>query len=248
MSTKNRQQYRDSRKEGQLDDQKENLVSLSGFAYHYLVDQIIRGSIKYGDKLNIKQLSHDLQMSTMPIRDALKQLAIERLVIIKPRSSCVVRTPTKKEVLESLEARKMIELYVARTIYASVERAELTVLKEIVERMVMTLPHGNEEPESIQRQKQLYIELDREFHTAFCALAKNSFISKYYREVNLNLSMRFRYDVGLESSPFNTLEVHKGIVNYLEMHSADLINLMELHLDMSYHHIVNGGLFKQLPE
>jgi len=220
--------------------------SLSEFAYQYLVDQIITGAIRYGDKLNIKQLAAELNVSTMPIRDALKQLATEQLVIIKPRSSCIVRTPTKRDVLESLEARKMIELHVARSIYPYVKTEDLSTLKELVEKMSLTLPEGSETLETLQEKKLAYVELDREFHTAFCALANNMFITKFYREVNMSLSMRFRYEVGLEYSPFNTLDVHKGIVNYLEMHSADVVGLLESHLAMSYYHIVNGGLFKKL--
>lgn len=222
--------------------------SLSEYVYEYLADQIIKGAIRYGEKLNIKQLAAEMNVSTMPVRDALKQLAAEQLVIIKPRSSCVVRTPRKAEVLESLEARKMIELHVARSIYSVVNLEEITILKEIVENMARTLPTGDESPGVLRAKKLEYIELDREFHTAFCSLAKNSFITKFYREVNMNLSMSFRYEVGLEYSTFNTLDVHKGIVNYLEMHSADVIGLLESHLTMSYHHIINGGLFKKLPE
>jgi DNA-binding GntR family transcriptional regulator len=222
--------------------------SLSGYIYQILADQIIKGAIRYGEKLNIKQLAAEMSVSTMPVRDALKQLEAERLVIIKPRSSCLVRTPRKVEVLESLEARRMVEVHVARSIYAIVEVEELSMLKEIVENMTKTLPTGDESSEVLREKKLQYIELDRKFHTEFCNLANNSFITKFYREVNMNLSMRFRYEVGLEYSTFNTIEVHRGIVNYLEMHSADVVGLVESHLAMSYHHIINGGLFKKLPD
>jgi DNA-binding GntR family transcriptional regulator len=222
--------------------------SLSEYVYSYLADKIIRGIIRYGEKLNIKQLASEMNVSTMPVRDALKQLAAEQLVIIKPRSSCVVRTPRKAEVLESLEARRMIELHVARTIYSHVKDEEIYILKEIVYSMAKTLPTGKESPEKLRAKKLQYIELDREFHTAFCNLANNSFITKFYREVNMNLSMSFRYEVGLEYSTFNTLDVHRSIVNYLEMHSADVVGLLETHLSLSYHHIINGWLFKKLPD
>jgi DNA-binding GntR family transcriptional regulator len=222
--------------------------SLSEYIYQRLADQIIKGTIRYGEKLNIKQLAAAMNVSTMPVRDALKQLAAEQLVIIKPRSACVVRTPRKAEVLESLEARRMIELHVARSIYSVVKAEELYILKEIVENMAKTLPTGEETPEILRMEKLQYIELDREFHTAFCNLANNTFITKFYREVNMNLSMSFRYEVGLEYSTFNTLDVHRSIVNYLEMHSADVVGLLESHLALSYHHIINGRLFKKLPD
>lgn len=222
--------------------------SLSDLAYQYLVNKIINGSIRYGTKLNIKQLAGELNISTMPIRDALKQLAIEQIVTIKPRSSCIVRTPSKKEVLESLEARKMIELHVARSIYPSVLSEELFILKEIIEDMSRVLPSGDETVEMVHEKKLAYIDLDRKFHTAFCDLAKNSFVTKFYRELNISLSMSFRYEVGSEHSPFHTFDIHKSIVTYLEMHSADVIGLLESHLSMSYHNIINGELFKKLSD
>ena len=222
--------------------------SLSDLAYQYLVNQIINGTIRYGDKLNIKQLAGELNISTMPIRDALKQLAIEQIVTIKPRSSCVVRTPSKKEVLESLEARKMIELFVAKSIYPYVKIEELSTIKEIIRDMSQTLPVGNDTEDLIHKKKLTYIDLDRKFHTAFCDLANNSFITKFYRELNITISMSFRYEVSSEHSPFNTFEIHKRIVKYLEIHSADVIGLLESHLTMSYHNIINGELFKKLSD
>ena len=232
----------------ELNEKGTTTGSLSDLAYQYLVNQIIDGTIRYGDKLNIKQLAGELHISTMPIRDALKQLAIEQIVTIKPRSSCIVRTPSKKEVLESLEARKMIELYVAKSIYPYVHTEELLTIKEIIVEMSQTLPLENETKDLIHKKKLAYIDLDRKFHTAFCDLANNSFITKFYRELNITISMSFRYEVSSDHSPFNTFEIHNRIVNYLEIHSADVIGLLESHLTMTYHNIINGELFKKLSD
>ena len=48
--------------------------SLSDVVYEHLSKQIIEGSIRYGEKLNIKAISEQLNVSTMPVRDALKKL------------------------------------------------------------------------------------------------------------------------------------------------------------------------------
>ncbi len=229
-------------------EHNENSSSLSQQVYTYLVDRIIKGYIHYGEKLSIKKIAAELNVSTMPIRDAMKQLESEQLVIVKPRSSCIVRTPSKTDILQSLEARKMIELHVARTIYSGISVPELKPLVEIVERMSAFVEVSLSDVKSSDALKLAYIELDRDFHTTFCSLAKNSFIDKFYRETSLHLSMSFRYEVGLEHSVFQTYEVHRAIVGYLKEKSANVINLVNAHLDLSYHHIVNGELFQKLPD
>ncbi|OQY32111.1 MAG: hypothetical protein B6241_11795 [Spirochaetaceae bacterium 4572_59] len=231
-----------------MDHAKEE--SLSEQVYKYLVDQIIKGVISYGDRLSIKGIAAELNVSTSPIRDAIKQLEAEQFVIVKPRSSCIVKTPSKSEILQVLEARKMIELHVARTIYADISIEELKPLEEIVERMVQIVEnsHENPNPDDLNNRKMAYIELDREFHTTFCGLAKNAIIDKFYREINMNLSMSLRYRLGLDQSFIHTLEKHKTMLHYLKIHSADILNLLQAHLELSCHNIISGENYQELPD
>ena len=154
--------------------------SLSDRVYEYLSKQIIEGNIKYGEKLNIKVISEQLNVSTMPVRDALKKLEMENIVRIKPRSNCIVAFPTKKSILDAAEMRELLELHAAKLIYQTITASELRPINEIVGNMEK-LTKGSPTKDQTNR----YIYLDLLFHTELCNLAGNEYLIKFYREVNL---------------------------------------------------------------
>lgn len=158
--------------------------SLVDKVYEYLLKKIIEGELKYGDALNIKKLSDELAVSTMPVREALKRLEYEKIVEIKPRSSCQIRVPSKREIREIYELREVLELYSIRKFREQYDSAKLARIRDITEQMELV----EKEPEDeVKIKKAVY--LDREFHTEICKLADNSQLNAFYYQLNLHLNM-----------------------------------------------------------
>jgi DNA-binding GntR family transcriptional regulator len=217
--------------------------SLSQQVYDYLSEQIIQGRLSYGQRISMKQIGGELNVSTMPIRDALKRLEMENVVEVKPRSSCYVKVPTKKAVLDSVEARSVIETHALGKILPVVKNDLLGSLRDLVRRM-------EEEFEVYSRTGDLrqYIELDRLFHREIVSLAGNEYLQRFYREVNMHLNMQYRYGIG---APFNvelTLQDHKDLVRYLAENSRKAVEVLKEHLDRSYRNIISGKKFQSLPD
>lgn len=158
--------------------------SLVDKVYDYLLKKIIEGELKYGDALSIKKLSEELAVSTMPVREALKRLEYERIVEIKPRSSCQIRVPSKMEIREIYEVREVLELYAIRKFLEHHDASRLTRITEITEQMRTVV----EEPDGVIRLKKATY-LDREFHTEICKLADNSQLNSVYYQLSLHLNM-----------------------------------------------------------
>ena len=59
--------------------------SLADLAYERLRDRLLMLEIKPGDLLNDEQLAKDLEIGRTPVREALKRLELDRLVITYPR-------------------------------------------------------------------------------------------------------------------------------------------------------------------
>ena len=100
-----------------------------------LLDQIVTGTIKYGDSISIKRIAAELNVSTMPVREAVKRLEFEQVVSIKPRSSCRVRKPSRKMIREVCELREVLELYAVSKSLSRVGPESLGQLRRIVDRM-----------------------------------------------------------------------------------------------------------------
>ena len=215
--------------------------SLSDVVYEHLSKQIIEGNIKYGEKLNIKGISEQLNVSTMPVRDALKKLEMENIVRIKPRSNCIVAIPTKKSILDAVDMRELLELHAVKLAYRKISENDLQPIREIVDEM-KTIIEGAPSGDTINR----YIYLDFLFHTELCKLAGNDYLEKFYREVNLHLNMTFIYRIGIPPDIKESFADHKQIAKKLAENSPESLALLEDHLNRSRDHIIRGDLFDSL--
>ena len=216
-------------------------LSLSDRVYDYLSNQIIDGKIKYGEKLNIKAISEQLRVSTMPVRDALKKLEMENVVRIKPRSNCIVAVPTKKSILDAFAMRELLEMHAAHLIYRRVNAEDLEVLRRIVGDM-QTIARGRQTNDKVK----LYIHYDLLFHTELCALARNEYLQKFYREVNLHLNMAFIYHIGVRPDIYRTFEDHRRVLELFANNSPEALELLEKHLEHSKSNIMHGEVFRSL--
>jgi DNA-binding GntR family transcriptional regulator len=215
--------------------------SLSDVVYEHLSKQIIEGKIRYGEKLSIKAISEQLNVSTMPVRDALKKLEIDNIVQIKPRSNCFVTIPTKKSILDAVEMREVLELHAVKLALRRISEKDMQPIREIVDEMEKII-EGAPSGDDINR----YIYLDLLFHTELCKLAGNDYLQKFYREVNLHLNMTFIYRIGIPPDINESFADHKRIEKKMSKNSPESIELLEDHLERSRGHITQGELFRSL--
>ena len=83
--------------------------SLSKAVYDDFYRQILSGKLKPGERITETQISESMIISRAPVREALKRLAEEGLVILIPRSGCYVTEPTPSEIDELYEIRQRLE-------------------------------------------------------------------------------------------------------------------------------------------
>ena len=79
-----------------------------------LRDQIVDGVRAPGSRLVERELAASLDVSRVPVREALQTLASEGLVTPRPRSWAVVRTFTDRDLLDLVEVRSAIEVLTVR--------------------------------------------------------------------------------------------------------------------------------------
>lgn len=223
-----------------MEEESDNIIiekrSLAEQVYIYLCNSISNGKLKYGDTINTKRLAEELQISMMPVREALKRLEMEGVVEIRPRSMCLLRTPTQKEILDAIAAREMFEIYSVKSIYASIENERLDVLREIIGKMKAVI---TEEPVNLKK----YIKYDWQFHKDLCGLANNQFVDKFYKELNIHLNMDYMYDIGITPNLSQTFKDHIDLVEALAAHSAGAVDIIERHLRISRQNILSGRFF-----
>ena len=71
--------------------------------------RIRSGEYKVGEKLSENLLATEFNCSRMPVREALKHLEQDGLVVIQPKSGTYVREYSQEEISNALEIRAYLE-------------------------------------------------------------------------------------------------------------------------------------------
>ncbi|MCX6955081.1 MAG: GntR family transcriptional regulator [Verrucomicrobia bacterium] len=156
----------------------------SDIAYDHIRKKILSGEYPPGQALMTKDLSMEIGVSRTPVRDALRQLEADGLVIIRAHLGASVKTMDLKEYRELCGMRLALESYAAglaaghRTVADLQEiKFALASMRKLTEKIVAA---KDEEP--------LLAELSREdvrFHIAIMSAAKSDLIKKEILRLHL---------------------------------------------------------------
>lgn len=77
-----------------------------------LRDSILSGQRRPGDRLIERDIADEFAVSRLPVREAIRQLLTEGLLIARPRSWAVVRQFTEEDVRDLAQVRDVLEILV----------------------------------------------------------------------------------------------------------------------------------------
>jgi DNA-binding GntR family transcriptional regulator len=89
-------------------------LSMADRAYLSLREGIIGGQYPIGSRMRERELSAELDVSRVPIREAIAQLESEGLVVTQPRRGAVVRQLTLEDIDELFDVRLSLEVLATR--------------------------------------------------------------------------------------------------------------------------------------
>jgi DNA-binding GntR family transcriptional regulator len=121
-----------------------NALSLRQRVLETVRTAIISGDIKPGSKLTEELFSEQMGVSRGPVREALRELELEGLIITTPYKGTEVLDISDREVFELLmPIRLVIEEFGFRCAVERMSSEDLTNLKNIVERMARAAERGD---------------------------------------------------------------------------------------------------------
>ena len=137
---------------------------------------ILNGELKPGDQLIESAIANQMQVSRGPVRDALKQLENEGLVMNIPRKGTFVRNMNKDDFKQIYELRAYLESLAIRLAIEKLdENPELvSSLKNIAKQIGEA---------SKEENVTLIADLDVEFHRAICESSKNQYLIEAWMRI-----------------------------------------------------------------
>lgn len=104
-------------------------LPLRDVVFNTLRQAILRGELKPGERLMEIQLANKLGVSRTPIREAIRKLELEGLVLMIPRKGAEVAEITEKSLKDVLEIRRALEDLAVRLACEKITKEELAELK-----------------------------------------------------------------------------------------------------------------------
>jgi DNA-binding GntR family transcriptional regulator len=151
-------------------------------AYKQIKGKIITVKMPPGSVINEAQLMDELALGRTPIREAIKQLQMEDLVMVTPRKGMYVADIAVTDLLQIFEVRVELESFAARLATKRISENEIKELQRL----------ANEYQETNLSDKEALIKLDGDFHSLLVKATNNKFLIKQ-TEYYYNLSLRIWY-------------------------------------------------------
>ena len=104
---------------------------------------ILSGELKPGSKLTEQDLAAELEVSRTPIREAIRQLEVERLVSRTPFVGVTVTRLSPEEVIELLDIREVLEGLVARLATRNMDSVHLQRLRKSLQQLAASAKKGD---------------------------------------------------------------------------------------------------------
>lgn len=130
-------------------------LPLRDVVFNTLRQAILKGELKPGERLMEIQLANKLGVSRTPVREAIRKLELEGLVLMIPRKGAEVAEITEKSLKDVLEVRKALE-----------ELAVQLACERITKEEVEELAKAGEDFKKVLKSKDIteIAEADVRFH------------------------------------------------------------------------------------
>ncbi len=199
---------------------------LRDVVFENLRDAIITQVLKPGERLMEIQLADEMGVSRTPVREAIRKLELEGLVVMVPRKGAYVAGVSMKDIHEVYEVRSALEMLAVTLAAERITDEELNALEQQV------LRESEEEAKKDGSDLDNIIYIDSSFHDIIYQAARNQRLVQFVNILQEQLQ-RFRAaSLARPGRSKTALEEHKQIVEALSERNGELASkLAQEHIE-----------------
>lgn len=187
------------------------------YALTTLRTAILTGALTGGTRLVQTELAAQLKLSTTPVREALRDLAMEGLVVTDPHRGAVVRTLDIGEVREIYQLRIALEPIMVRRVAERITEEQLDHAEDLAARM------------QTETNLSAWVDLNRAFHAIFTEPDNKSKLAGIL--ANLRDSASAYVSLSLEARPEQVPEANDEHADLVRLYrQGDTETIVELTL------------------
>ena len=213
----------------EMDDE---YIPLRDVVFNTLRSAIITGELSPGERLMEIKLANELGVSRTPVREALRKLEREGLVITTARKGAEVAPINEKDLKEVLEIRKSLEslaCQIASQKITPAQTEELAAMNGLIAQAIEA-----NDTESIT-------QMDIEFHEIIYTVTENQRLIDMLHQLKEHiLRYRLQYIKDMKNKK-NIVDEHNKIISALENHNARSARReIERHIELQEKYILNN--------
>jgi len=182
-------------------------TNLNDQVYETLKRRLVRRELGPGEKVSLHELASELGVSRSPVHHALTRLVSEGLLTVKSRRGYYVTALTASALADGYDVRLGLELHAAEGAIGRASPPQLRRFRTLLEQTTDAVSHEE------------WDTANAAFHEHQVDLAGNALLSRFYRELSVNLMMQVIRGGKLEAGSYLAIE-HGAIVEAFE--AADL--------------------------
>ena len=193
-----------------LEIRMDEYLPLRDVVFNTLRQAILKGELKPGERLMEIQLANKLGVSRTPVREAIRKLELEGLVLMIPRKGAEVAEITRQDMEDVLEVRTALEELAVKDACDHITDAQLSELKKA----------SNEFKKALLEGKDLVTcaDADMHFHDVILSATNNRRLIQMLNNISEQM-YRYRMEYLKDERTHKTLiEEHDAIRRALKKH------------------------------
>lgn len=208
---------------GFYENEEDAFLPLRDVVFKQLREEILYGKLKPGERLMEIALSERLGVSRTPVREGIRLLEKEGLVVMLPRRGAHVASITPKQLEDVLEARRTLETFAVNGCCARITKSRFEELKSANRLFAEAVDKAD---------LREMADTDTAFHNIIIDTAGNDKVKELLTSLKEQI-FRYKYEFMKEmEDPTRLVREHDQIIKAIGESRADkAVELIRMHID-----------------
>lgn len=176
-------------------------------------EKILTGAIKAGEPLRQAALAEELNVSRIPVREALLQLEAEGLVEFEAHKGATATKLSAEQVTELFELRALLECELLRMAIPNLTEAELAQSEQLLQQMSMAYQAAD--------TSGSWSELNSRFHMSLYRAANRPLTYEMVQNLNSNSDRYIRVHLMLAGGVKKAGPEHENLLQLVRQKKTD---------------------------
>ena len=202
-------------------------LPLREVVFNNLRDAILKGDLKPGERLLENQLADKLGVSRTPVREALRMLEQENLVLLIPRKGAQVLSISAEDIKNIMEIRSSLEVLAMKHACKNMSPEKIQELK----RLNVMFEEAFEKAAELHDYQEV-ADIDVQFHNIIIESANNDMLCLLINNIR---TRAYRYRMAyleIHETKQAVINHHRKIVAAIENHTEEQgVKIMAEHIE-----------------